>query len=271
VFCDTWQGSGSYGRAVPVLEKPVSPEAQAAELHFILASVDRRRILSELQKEELHVNEVAKRLEMTATETLRQFQRMSEAGLLQKIPDGKYRVTPYAKLILDISSPLDFISENREYFQDHDVLLLPPEFRARLGELSGCKLIPTTIDTINAVTEMFLDAQERIDTVTMGTESIIKIEEQRSREGVKVRWLMHESLKPKAPSILRSWQKPPEIRWTPTVIGHIVVTDKAALLTIRGNDGRMTYESFVGHDAVFMKWAGELFNHEWEKAKPWYP
>jgi predicted transcriptional regulator len=256
---------------VSILEKPVAPEGQTAELHFVLASVDRRRILSELQKEERHVNEIAKRLEMTATETLRQFQRMSEAGLLQKMPDGRYRVTPYARLVLDASSPLDFISKHKDYFQGHDAFLLPPEFRARLGELSGCMLITTTIDTINAVTEMFGEAQKRIDTVTMGTENIIKIEEQRSREGVKVRWLMHESVIPKAPSILRSWEKLPEIRWTPTVVGHIVVTDKAALLTIRGNNGGMTYESFVGRDPVFMKWAADLFAHEWEKAKPWYP
>jgi len=256
---------------VPILDKPVSPEVEAADLHFVLASVDRRRILDELQKEELHVNEVAKRLEMTATETLRQFQRMSEAGLLQKMPDGKYRVTPYSRLVLDTSSPLDFISNHKEYFKDHDAFLLPTEFRCRLGELSGCRLITTTIDTINEVTRMFGGAQKRIDTVTMGTENIIKIEEQRSREGIKVRWLMHESLKPKAPSLLRSWPQLPEIRWTPTVPGHIVVTDKAALLTIRANDGSMTYESFVGQDAVFMKWAGDLFTYEWDKAKPWYP
>jgi predicted transcriptional regulator len=251
--------------------EPVQPEERAAELFFQLASVDRKHILLELQREDLHLNEVAKRLGMTPTEALRQLQRLTEADLLEKMPDGKYRLTPYAKLVLDTSSPLDFISKHKEYFKDHDAFLLPTEFRARLGELSGCKLIPTTIDTINEVTGMFWAAQKRIDTVTMGTENIIKIEEQRSREGIKVRWLMHESLKPKAPSLLRSWKQLPEIRWTPTVPGHIVVTDKAALLTIRGIDGSMTYESFVGEDAVFMKWAGDLFTHEWEKAKPWYP
>ena len=79
------------------------------ELFFQLASPDRKRILSELQKEDLHLNEMAKRLGMTATETLRQLQRMTEAHLLEKMPNGSYRLTPYAKIVLDVSAPLELI------------------------------------------------------------------------------------------------------------------------------------------------------------------
>jgi len=68
------------------------------------------RILSELQKENLHLNQVAKRVDMTASETLRQLQRLTEARLLDKMPDGSYRLTSYGILVLDISSPLVFIS-----------------------------------------------------------------------------------------------------------------------------------------------------------------
>ena len=49
------------------------------------------------------------------------------------------------------------------------------------------------------------------------------------------------------------------------------MTDKAALLAIPGNYGEMSYESFYGEDDSFKRWAGDLFAHEWEKAKPWYP
>jgi hypothetical protein len=43
------------------------------------------------------------------------------------------------------------------------------------------------------------------------------------------------------------------------------------MLTIRRNDGAMSYNSFVGEGACFMKWAQDLYACEWQKAKPWYP
>ena len=249
----------------------MQPDERASELFFLLSGIDRRRILSDVQKEDLKLNELAKRLDMTATETLRQLQRLTEARLLDKMPDGKYRLTEYAKLVLDTSSPLGFVSRNREYFLEHDAFLIPREFRARLDELSGCEYIPTTIETINKVTELLWDAQKRIDAVILGTEAIIQIMEKRIQEGVKIRWLMRERFIPRAPAVLRTWSQLPEIRKTPAVLGHIVVTDKAALLTIRRNDGEMSYDSFVGKDASFLKWTDELWTHEWEKAKPWFP
>jgi predicted transcriptional regulator len=118
-------------------EKQMEPEDRLAELHFQLASVDRRRMISELEKEDLHLNELARRVGVSATEAFRQVQRMTEARVLERMPDGRYRLTPYAKLALDISSPLDFVSRYRDYLMENEASLLPKEFRARLGELLG--------------------------------------------------------------------------------------------------------------------------------------
>lgn len=241
------------------------------KLFFELASESRLGILRELQVQGLRMQEIARKLDITDTETCRQLQRLGKARLIQKQPDGTYRLTTYAKLVLDISSPLDFISRYRKYFLVHNAFLLPIEFRARLAELSESKLISITLDHINKTTEMFLKAQKRIDSVVLGGMALIEILRQRSQEGVKIRWLMQESFIPKAPQVLSSWQKLPEIRTTPSALGYIVVTDKAASLTIRKNDGAMSYSSFYGEDASFLKWAEDLFTYEWQKAKPWHP
>jgi predicted transcriptional regulator len=254
------------------LEKPVQPEERATELFFLLASNDRRRILSELQEENLKLNETARRLDMTPTETVRQLQRLTEGGLLEKIPDGKYRLTSYAKLVLDASSPLDFISKFREFFLAHDASLLPNEYRARLGELSEVKLVATTTETFNNTTEMIKNTRERIDaTVEVGFELHLQMMRQRILDGVKVRWLMQESFLTKAKPMLRSEKQMPEMRSTPRLSGHIYVTDKAAAITLRRNDGTMSLTSFFGEAPSFLKWASELFTYEWQKAKPWNP
>ncbi len=240
-------------------------------LFFELASGSRLGILLELQAKELRMQEIARKLNITDTETCRQLQRLSDAKLIQKQPNATYRLTIYAKLVLNVTSPLDFISKHREYFLDHDAFLLPSEFRARLGELSSVRLITTTIETLNWVCEMFKDAEKRIDATVVGMDTIVDIEIQRVVEGLKVRWLMLESFLPKARLKLRSIEKLPEMRWTPSIFGHVGVTDKAAILTIKRNDGTLTYDAFVGEDPSFLKFAEDLFMHEWEKAKPWHP
>jgi len=254
------------------LEKSVQPEESAAELFFQLASIDRKLILSELQSESLHLNEIAKRLNMTATETLRQLQRMTGACLLEKLPDGKYKLTPYAKIVLETSASLDFMSRFRDFFMTHDATLLPPEFRFRLAELSGCMLLPTAVDTFNTVTGMLRSAREKIDgTIEVGFATQLEVMEQRIEEGVKVRWLLQESYLPKAREVLRSMKKFPEMRHTPWLWGHLYQNEAAADVQLRQIDGTQDYLSFHGKDPQFLRWAEDFFEYEWKRAKPWYP
>jgi len=249
----------------------VPPDDMGPELHFQLASSDRKQILSELLKEDLHVSEMAKRLGMTDTETIRQLQRMTEARLLERMPDGKYKLTSYAKIVLDAAAPLDFMAGNREFFMNHDAKLLPVEFRARFGELSGAKLIPEAIESMNIVAEMLRKARERIDcTIEQGSQLHLEIMKQRIADGVKVRWLMQESFLPKARDILRS-AKFPEMRKTARLRVHIYMNEKEAAVSLRTNSGPFDYAIFHGGDLQFLKWAGDMYAHEWERSKPWYP
>jgi len=102
-------------------------------------------------------------------------------------------------------------------------------------------------------------------------EFLLDIARQRLEEGLSVRWLIDESFVPKARVMLRSAKKLPEMRHIQRIIGHVNVTDKAAMLTMRRNDGNMSYFSFVGKDPTFVRWASELFAYEWQQGKPWYP
>lgn len=246
-------------------------DERSAELFFDLSSTDRRRILAELKKENLHLNELGRRLDMTSTETLRQLQRLTEARMLEKMSDGKYRLTQYANIVLETASPLDFISQYREFFLDIDLGLVPREFRSRLGELSGCGQTAGTIETMNKVVEMFKNAEKKIDSSCFGFELILDLTRKRLEDGVKVRWLMDGSFLNQAKVMLRSVTKYPEMRWKPRLLGNVNVTDKAAMLTLRRTDGTISYNAFVGGGASFVKWADDLFSHEWEQAKPWYP
>lgn len=241
-------------------------------LFFELASESRIGILQELQTRNFKMQEIARKLDLTDTEAFRQLQRLSEAQLIQKQPDGTYKLTTYAKLVLEGSSQMQFIFTNKEYFQDHDVFLLPPEFRARLGELSGARIIRSTVETLNWVTELFNNAEEKYDGVVVGLDTMVDTLLQRFNEGLHMRLLLYGSYLPKAKLKFQSLKKQPEMRWTrENIHGHVGVSDKAAVFTIRRNDGTFSYDAFVGEDPQFRKFAEDLFRHEWEKAKPWPP
>jgi len=246
-------------------------QEELEKLFFELASESRLSILQELQPEGLRMQEIARRLDLTDTETCRQLQRLSDARLVQKQPEGPYKLTSYGRLTLESTSLIGFISRNKDYILDHDIFLLPQEFRARLGELSSAKMISSTVDTLNWVIGMFKNAEKKIDAVVVGMETILDVELQRLNEGLKVRWLIYESYLPKAKLKFQSFKKLPEIRWTSNIHGHVGVTDKAAVLTIRRDDGGFTYDAFVDEDPSFLKFAEDLFAYEWERAKPWHP
>jgi predicted transcriptional regulator len=247
-------------------------EDRISDIHFILSSADRRRMVEELQVQSLKLSEVAKKLDITATEAFRQLQRLTDAGLLEKTPEGKYRSTPYARLILESSSAMYFLSKHREYFMAHDTSLIPPQFRARFGELSKTVLLTEAVVNLNTGTEVFKNAEKRID--AMNNQHLrhnAQILRQQSLKGVKVRSLLQENMietiKEDLVEVEHSW----EMRTIPRICAIVILTEKIMGIALPKLDGKMDYQVFEGKDPDSMKWASDLFEDQWNKAKPWHP
>ncbi len=86
------------------------------------------------------MQEIARRLNVTATEACRQLERLSKASLIQRQPDGTFALTQYSKIVLPISLSLDFVSKYKEYFSTHYFMRLPCQFVNRVGEISEANL-----------------------------------------------------------------------------------------------------------------------------------
>ena len=124
---------------------------------------------------------------------------------------------------------------------------------------------------MNLVEEMYRSAEKRIDATVEGLEVILKIAKDRLQDGVRERWLLHESYLTKARTFLRSTKQLPELRWAQRVDVDMVLTEKAAIFVLPLNEGTSSYYSFFGTDPPFVRWATDLFDEEWQKAKIWYP
>ncbi len=238
------------------------------KLYFELASESRLGILRELAEKNWKMNDLARKLDLTTTETFRQLQRLVEARLAEKQPDGSYTITQYGKLVLHLSNSLEFVHKHRDYFTKHDLSKLPNQFLSRLGELSTATLQTDSIVNINAAARITAEADEFM--WGGGAEQPLDIGpavRANLPKGVKYRWLFPERFIPKHSEVPHEISRFVEWRSLEDIPVNIVMTEKEAGITFCLIDGKADYAGFVGKDIAFRNWVRDLFLHYWDKSK----
>jgi predicted transcriptional regulator len=228
-------------------------------------------MIEELLTQSLKLNELAKKLDITATEAFRQLQRLTEAGLLEKNSDAKYSSTPYARLILESMAGTEFISKHKAYFLEHDVSFIPAPFRARFGELGKTIHLADPIPNMNTANDILKNADEFIYIIAEDhlVQHSLLIRE-RLLAGVKVRTLIKESL---LESVKGEFVKrgEGEVRLAPKVFGTLILTDKSMGFALPNRGGTIDYQVIAGVDPESIRWGLDLFEDQWSKARPWNP
>jgi predicted transcriptional regulator len=228
-------------------------------LFFELASESRLGILRLLAGKNLKMNDAARKLDLTTTEAFRQLQRLSEAVLVQKQPDGTYAITPYGRLVLEFSSPLDFVLKHKEYFLAHDVWRLPPQFVKRLGELSQTNLMTGMMESTAKSSQMIREAQKYMWGIS--AEPIIQSFDAVAKQipkGVEYRFLS-----PQPPAKLPNLEN----RTLSEIPVMLALTEKEAGVSFPFFGGRTDYAGFYGKDPIFLNWAKDLYLYYWDKGK----
>ena len=227
------------------------------ELFYELASESRLGILKELKEKDLKMNDLARKLDITTTETFRQLQRLSEASLAKKQPNGKYTITEYGKLLLEFMSPLKFLLKNNEYFLTHDIRCLPHKLLMRIDALSKARLIEGMVESTTKISTMIGDAKEYMwgispEPLAQSVEAISKAVPQKAEYRI-----MSPQPHSKLPNLEnRTLPEPPLI---------MALTEKQAAVCFRLIGGKVDYASFFGEDPAFHEWTKELFLYYWNK------
>ena len=224
--------------------------------------------MRELNRKNCKMTVVASKLALTTTEASRQLQRLSDALLAQKQPDGTYSITDYGRLVLRYSSHLEFVHKHKEYFLTHDVWGLPEQFLDRLGELSDSRLSMDVMENMNTIGRIAREAQELI--WMGGIEQPLIIEPILTKsipKGAKGRLLILEHFVPKHQLTLEVAQGF-ECREIDALPVNFLMSEKEAGLSFPFVGGRADYAGFVGRDQRFLDWVKDLFLHYWERGKP---
>jgi predicted transcriptional regulator len=249
-------------------DKELENNEGLGKLFFELASESRLAILRELQKDNLKMQEVAGRLDVTATEAFRQLQRLSSASLVQKQPDSSFAISDYGKLVMQLTSSLEFIPKRKDYFSTHDVMRLPTSFISRLDELSQAHLSTDTVATLNKGQQAFLDAEMFGFGIVEGTipELMTTRMDEKVREGLTFKFLLPENRFPFDKSVSES-PKNVQTRSLSELPAVVACTEKFATICFLLIGGKVDYAGFSGDDPTFVNWVRELFMYYWEKGK----
>lgn len=208
------------------------------------------------------MRELGRQLNLTATEIFRQLKRLSEAQLVQKMPDGSYSISPYGRLVLQLSASHEFVFKHRDYLLAHDLSRLPYPFINRIGELSQASLSMDSYKNITWGEELVGRAQQYFWAIVDGPGN----ERLPVATGVKYRFLLPESSIP-------TGSGPPgsahgiEVKRLSDIPAIIALTEKDAGVFFYLLSGRPDYAGFLAKDSSSLNWVKDLFQYCWDKGK----
>jgi len=238
-------------------------------LFYELASEDRIAILKELCQSQLKMQDIARKLDLTATEASRQLKRMSQAKLLERGSEGTYLTTQLGKLLLKLSVSMELVYRNDDYFLVHDITKIPLPFVNRIGELSQAVLVPDLNLDLARWESLIKNAEEHVWVITpQAMVHLSRILADRVLEGVKLRSIFCENIRESKASLPTG--KTVERKLLPVVPVIMIISEKEASVSFSRLDGTVDYPTFFGTDSTFLKWASDLYLHYWEQAKIWY-
>jgi predicted transcriptional regulator len=239
---------------------------------YELASESRLGILRELLIKNYKMQEIARKLDLTDTEAFRQLQRLSEALLIQRQPDGSYAITQYGKLLMQFAHSFEFAFKFKKCLITRDLWRIPEPFINRFGELAESSLSTDTIGMLNGVELLIKNVEKYLWVMSDRPMNLFssEITELLQKNVFAIRILIDERSLP-------LYQNIPEVKGIlekkviPVSPATMIISEKYAGINMLSIDGRADSAIFYGKDPAFLRWANDLFCYYWDQGKRCYP
>jgi predicted transcriptional regulator len=249
-----------------------------AALLFILASIDRLTLLSEIAIQNRRLSQLTTTLSATPQETSKHLTRLRDAKLIEKDSDGLFSLTAFGKIIVNLLPSIRFVTENREYFLSHDISSLPLEFIERLGELQEGQYGEKVGSILAHIQQVVQDAEEYVwlmaDHPLGGQEYVTRSRKLESTSSVRWRVIIPADGNIDWTELRRTVgthkgrieyhliEDPIDIK------AGMALNEKIAGLTFPNTRGKLDFNSgFRSNNLAFRKWCQDLFEYHWSKAE----
>jgi DNA-binding transcriptional ArsR family regulator len=224
----------------------------------------RLKILELLGEGSQALADIARNLDLSKPEISRHLARMRELNLVKK-KEKIHQLTSLGEIILNLTSPIEFLLNNYEYFRNHKIEL-PFTFIREIDSLMNSELLSGTGYFMSKVEE-----------ITLKTTNEVKLIVDQPFPGSKVQidsallivpsYAKEENLNLE---ILQEFCEYFEIRTLPTVNLTLAIIDKqyGFLLFPESITGKIDYNhAFYITDDMGMEFLSRLWDYFWEKAK----
>jgi predicted transcriptional regulator len=243
--------------------------------HFMeLASPHRLEILFRLLEKKSTITGLAKELDTTKQEMHRHFTRLEDSKLIQKDIDSNYFLTTFGKTMCTQVPSLVFLSQNMDYFEDHDFGDVPTKFIMRSGQLAGGKRIKGVVKALEQWKQIYKNANEYIyEALYEVPLDLIEPLFKRPKDGVKINYIFSQSaITPKGRKELLKKiginklidKGIVERKMKDKISTVVVLNEKEACILFPDCDGEPDMsEMFYGNDPMFHEWCLDYFRYCW--------
>ena len=247
------------------------------DLLLDLASPIRYSILSKLDQKDWKQSKLAQELDITLPESHRQFERLSNAGLISKSVEGTYHITSFGRIILQQVQSISFMHRFKEYFSSHSVLGLPEKFVKRISELNECEIIEGAFVISEKMKEIasgskylkVVSAHVPPDAFRHGLISAEKTKKQvqiiYAKNTLIPKGLKKEFTSSRVQSLLNAGTY--ERKMIDSVKIYVVLDEKNAMVLFPDLKGNVDLScAFVSDDPKFHEWCSDYHQYLWVSA-----
>lgn len=252
---------------------------KTAEDFLEFASEQRLGILFLLLKKKLTISKIAEELDATAPEIHRNITRMLKNKLVEKDNNSSFSLTVFGKVVCDILPSFSFVSENRTFFENHELGDLDIKFIQRLGALQDHKKIKGFVKVLEKWTEIHNNSEKYLHNILSEvpySKEIIDIVEKKLKSGIKINSIFSEStiIPEERKEIFKkkNFQKfiiegKLERKMADNISIVTLLNEKEACIIFPSKNGTPDLsEMFYSNDPHFHDWCLDYFQHMWNKS-----
>jgi predicted transcriptional regulator len=236
-----------------------------------LSSKSRLAVIDALRENPLRYSEIMDKTGLSTTDISRQLNRLSSDLLVEKNPSDQYQLTQYGKITATSVPLIQFLVENKEFFNTRDLSGIPKELIENIASLRNGTMVDSVYESIKLQQEIIPTISEHFSMITDDLGPIwVDTTQKLVDDGVVVKAIFTPELAKKvlaeAPSKLVAGMQIRTMTPLKLVLGY---SDKHALLCFSSLDGKPDRNHYLfGYDIMFKHWAFHCFNHFWRRASP---
>jgi predicted transcriptional regulator len=197
-----------------------------------------------------------------------------EAQEMILMEDDHWTPTGHGQILADIICAgkrySDFEERLHTYFNNHDVSVLPPEFRLRIGELGGADIMTAPESQPQQIINLVADRLDKATDITVMTRIVIDSYTEAISDTPTTRLLLDRQI---IESVDNGGDRYETVEDAEVRIGSVpapvLITDDSLLLSLPTPDGKYDPQSeLVAETENARAWGTQLFESCWNQAVP---